>query len=152
MASSFRSAARTCCCRVLTAFLDGSAKGSPSVVKKRRDGHRGVEVVVHRGRKATDRLRHTRRAGQRCAQRLHTNWPRTVGRRRLHSRRRERRVEPGQALPGIVEVRIGVIEGAAGVVAKDEKAHESTSRMVKKLPSDFDIFSSSTRTKPLCIQ
>jgi len=28
----------------------------------------------------------------------------------------------------------------------------STSRTVKKLPSDFDIFSLSTRTKPLCTQ
>ena len=27
-----------------------------------------------------------------------------------------------------------------------------TSRTVKKLPSDFDIFSLSTRTNPLCIQ
>ena len=63
----------------------------------------------------------------------------------------ERGVQPRQRAARIVEVRVAIVERAAVVRAQDEEAHDlgvvaasSTSRMVKKLPSDFDIFSSST--------
>ena len=52
------------------------------------------------------------------------------------------------------ENEIAQSEGARRMKKRTTSAsyRASTSRMVKKLPRDFDIFSSSTRTKPLCIQ